>query len=164
MTVQVGGNETRTDFSEGESDLLRNLRSKGSNSSSRYLSSRRSLRSVRSDVHSKSLRDSLHRGKMYVPSHSRDSMERAPSVKRKDRSETPENRKKFKSESSGFLSKFSSPLSNLKYKFTTTPTGTSTPKLTSYKDEKNHIDGDYFDQVEMPQEVGATPNKWCEIM
>lgn len=162
MTVQVGGNDTRLDFSEGESDLLQSLRSKDSNSGSRYLSSRRSLRSLRSDVNSKSLRDSLHRSKLYQ---ARESMERAPSVKRKERSETPEERKKIKTDSTGFLSKFSSPLTNLKNKFTSSPSGTSTPKLTSYKDEKNQIDGDYFEQKEMPEEgVADTQNKWCEIM
>ncbi|XP_044754745.1 uncharacterized protein LOC123313794 [Coccinella septempunctata] len=165
MTVQVGGNDTRTDFSEGESELLQSLRSRGSQSASRYLTSRRSLRSTRNELHSKSLRDSMRRSRLYIPSPlSRESMERAPSVKRKDRSETPEERKKLKTDSSGFLSKLSSPLTNLRNKFYTTPTETSTPKLTSYKDEKNLIDGDFFDQVEMPQELGAPHNKWCEIM
>ncbi|KAL3269612.1 hypothetical protein HHI36_008676 [Cryptolaemus montrouzieri] len=162
--VQVGGDATRINFSEGESDFLSNLKNRDDFSFPLCISSRRSIKPLSDDIRKKSLKNSMHKANLSIPFFSRDSIERAPSVKRKSRSETPEGGKRIKEDSPGFMAKITSPLSSLRSKFTAIPNSTSTPKLTSYQDQKNHFGGDFFDQMEVPGPEVDPQSKWCSIM
>ncbi|KAK9889802.1 hypothetical protein WA026_007174 [Henosepilachna vigintioctopunctata] len=162
--VQVGGDATRLEFSEGESYFLSCLKNKEHNSSRRYISSRRSIRPSSEDIRKKHLKISNQRANLSIPFFSsRDSVERAPSVKRKSRSETPEDRKRFKEDSSGFLAKITSPLNTIRTKLSSAPKSTSTPKLTSYRDHKNQLGGEFLDEVEISN-AAKPENQWCTLM
>lgn len=158
--VQVGNDSMRCDsFNEGGSDFLTSLRS-NSSTSERFITSRKS---IRDNIRKQSLKNSMKVNKSFG-FFSSESLERAPSVKRKNRSLTPEDVKRFK-ESPGFISLITSPINNIKNRFTISkPNITSTPKLTAYKDQKNHLGGDFFDQMEVAIEAREPENKWCSIM
>ncbi|XP_060527980.1 uncharacterized protein LOC132703006 isoform X2 [Cylas formicarius] len=165
----VGSDVTRTDYMAEHTSIdsedisyLNATREKSLRETLRGLSSRKTIRPLNDSYRQKVLKNNHNKSGLNVLLTDHDLTDRIGGIKRKSRCDTPDGRKRLKMESSGIVSYLSSPLNNLKNRLKS-DVGSSTPKLTSYKDSSLDIHDDIGLEL-VPYKSLQEKKSWCTIM